>query len=63
MLREHYKDVTKEEAFRLLSETTDGLVIIPSGEKDMIYGRKSTGIHYIKAERKYYGFITMLFGR
>lgn len=43
----HYKDVTKEEAFRLLSETTDGLVIITSGEKDMIYGRKSTGIHYM----------------
>lgn len=43
---EHYKDIPKEEVFKLLTDTTDGLVIITSGEKDMIYGRKDTGIHY-----------------
>lgn len=46
-LAEHYKDVPKEEVFKLLTDTSDGLVIITTGHNDMIYGRKSTGIHYM----------------
>lgn len=46
-LAEHYKDVPKEEVFKLLTDTTEGLVIITTGHNDMIYGRKSTGIHYM----------------
>ncbi len=46
-LSEHYKDVPKEEVFKLLTDTTEGLVIITTGHNDMIYGRKSTGIHYM----------------
>lgn len=46
-LAEHYKDVPREEVFKLLSDTTEGLVIITTGHNDMIYGRKSTGIHYM----------------
>lgn len=39
-LGEHYKDVPREEVFKMLQDTTDGLVIITTGEKDMLYGRK-----------------------
>ena len=35
-----YKGKSLEEIYALLVENTDGLVIITSGEKDMIYGRK-----------------------
>lgn len=35
-----YKDKSVEEIFRLLTETTEGLVIITRGEKEMLYGRK-----------------------
>lgn len=46
-LAEHYKDMEKEEVFKLLTETSEGLVIITTGHNDMIYGRKTTGIHYM----------------
>ena len=35
-----YKDKSIEEIYKLLVASTDGLVIITSGENDMIYGRK-----------------------
>ena len=35
-----YEGQSLEEIFEMLTETTDGLVIITSGEKDMLYGRK-----------------------
>lgn len=41
----YYKDTPKEEAFRLLCENTDGLVIITSGEKAMWWGRKGQEKH------------------
>lgn len=37
---EQYKDKSIEEIYGLLTENTDGLVIITRGEKEMIYGRK-----------------------
>lgn len=43
----HYRDETKEEVFEKMISTTEGLVIITTGHNDMIYGRKSTGIHYM----------------
>lgn len=46
-LSEHYKGEEKEAVFQKLIETTDGLVIITTGHNDMIFGRKSTGIHYM----------------
>ena len=46
-LSEHYKGVAKEEVFEKLISTTNGLVIITTGHNDMIYGRKTTGIHYM----------------
>ena len=44
-LGQDYPDIPKEEVFRRLIETTDGLVIITTGQNDMLYGRKSTGMH------------------
>lgn len=38
-LAEHYEGVDKEKVFELMTENTDGLVIITSGEKDILYGR------------------------
>lgn len=46
-LAEHYKDELKEDVFEKMVSTTDGLVIITTGHNDMIYGRKTTGIHYM----------------
>lgn len=46
-LGEYYTDKSKEEVFNLLTDTSEGLVIITTGYNDMIYGRKSTGIHYM----------------
>ena len=46
-LSEHYKDEALEKVFEKLISTTEGLVIITTGHNDMIYGRKSTGIHYM----------------
>ena len=37
---EAYRGKSREEIFELLVGTTDGLVIITSGEQDMLYGRK-----------------------
>lgn len=47
-LGEHYKGVAREEVFKLLQETTDGLVIITTGEKDMFYGRKGEAMKRMK---------------
>lgn len=46
-LSEYYKGIKIEEVFEKLISTTDGLVIITTGHNDMIFGRKSTGIHYM----------------
>lgn len=46
-LSEHYSGESKETVFEKLISTTEGLVIITTGHNDMIYGRKSTGIHYM----------------
>lgn len=43
-----YAGKTKEEIYTLLTESTDGLVIITSGEKDMIWERKGESAHYTK---------------
>ena len=37
---EQYKGKSIEEIYELLTDNTDGLVIITRGEKEMIYGRK-----------------------
>ncbi len=50
-LSEHYKEETKEAVFEKLTATTDGLVIITTGHNDMIFGRRSTGIHYMPVIR------------
>ncbi len=39
---------TMEEIFQKLAETTDGLVVITSGEKDMLYGRKGESMKRMK---------------
>ena len=43
-----YKGVSKEEAFKLLQENTDGLTIITTGENDMLYGRKGEQMKRMK---------------
>lgn len=43
-----YRGKSLEEIFRLLTETTDGLVIITSGEKDILYGRKGQPMKRMK---------------
>ncbi len=45
---EVYKGKSLEEIFEMLVETTDGLVIITSGEKDMLYGRKGQPMKRMK---------------
>lgn len=40
--------MTTEEIYQLLSDNTNGLVIITSGEKDMIYGRKGQPMKRMK---------------
>ena len=39
---------TPEEIYGLMTENTDGLVIITSGEKDMLYGRKGQAVKRMK---------------
>ena len=39
-LRNDYKNMTKEEAFELLKEDSDGLTILTTGSNDMLYGRR-----------------------
>lgn len=43
-----YVGKTQEEIYSLLTEATDGLVIITAGEKDMVWGRKGETAHYTK---------------
>lgn len=45
---EQYKDMSVEEIYQLLTDTTDGLVIITRGEKAMIYGRKGQPMKSMK---------------
>lgn len=43
-----YKDKSIEEIYELLTDNTDGLVIITRGEKNMIYGRKGQSMKKMK---------------
>lgn len=43
-----YNGQSLEEIYQLLAETTDGLVIITSGENDMLYGRKGEPMKRMK---------------
>ena len=45
---EQYKDKSIEEIYELLTDNTDGLVIITRGEKEMIYGRKGQPMKKMK---------------
>ncbi len=45
---EQYKDKSTEEIYTLLTDTTDGLVIITRGEKEMLYGRKGQPMKKMK---------------
>ena len=45
---EQYKDKSVEEIYQLLTDTTDGLVIITRGEKEMLYGRKGQPMKKMK---------------
>lgn len=42
-----YKGMSKEDVFEKMISTSDALVIITTGSNDMLYGRKSTGLHYM----------------
>ena len=43
-----YRDKSIEEIYQLLTDTTEGLVIITRGENDMIYGRKGQPMKSMK---------------
>ncbi|MBE5942390.1 MAG: carbohydrate kinase family protein [Lachnospiraceae bacterium] len=45
---EQYKDKSVEEIYELLTENTQGLVIITRGEKEMLYGRKGQPMKKMK---------------
>lgn len=45
---EQYKDKSVEEIYELLTDNTDGLVIITRGEKEMLYGRKGQPMKRMK---------------
>ncbi len=45
---EQYKDKSIEEIYELLTDNTDGLVVITRGEKEMLYGRKGQPMKKIK---------------
>ncbi len=45
---EAYRGKSLEEIYQLLAENTDGLVIITSGENDMLYGRKGQPMKRMK---------------
>lgn len=45
---EQYKHKSIEEIYELLTDNTDGLVVITRGEKDMVYGRKGQPIKKMK---------------
>jgi len=44
----HYKDKSVDEIYKLLTDTTDGLVIITCGVRDMVYGRKGQPAKHMK---------------
>ena len=43
-----YKDMSMEEIYALMTDNTDGLVIITRGEKEMLYGRKGQPMKKMK---------------
>lgn len=45
---EQYKGKSMEEIYALLTESTDGLVVITRGEKEMLYGRKGQPMKMMK---------------
>ncbi len=45
---EQYKNKTVEEIYKLLTDNTDGLVIITRGENEMLYGRKGQPMKKMK---------------
>ncbi len=45
---EQYRDKSTEEIYKLLTDNTDGLVIITRGEKEMLYGRKGQSMKKMK---------------
>ena len=45
---EQYNGKNVEEIYQLLTDTTDGLVIITRGEKEMLYGRKGQPMKKMK---------------
>ena len=45
---EQYKDKSIEEIYELLTDNTDGLVVITRGEKEMLYGRKGQPMKKMK---------------
>ena len=45
---ERYKDKSIEEIYELLTDNTDGLVVITRGEKEMLYGRKGQPMKKMK---------------
>lgn len=47
-LAEHYAGMEREKVYELMAESTDGLVIITGGEKDMLYGRKGQKMKRMK---------------
>lgn len=47
-LNNHYKGKSAEEAYGLLTDSTDGLVIITRGGDEMIYGRRGQNPKYMK---------------
>lgn len=47
-LNSKYKNEVREEVFKKLVSTTDGLVIITSGEKEMLYGRRGEPMKKMK---------------
>ncbi len=44
----HYAGLSREDVFKQLTETTNGLVIITTGEKEMLYGRKGGKLNRMK---------------
>lgn len=45
---EQYRDKSIEEIYELLTDNTDGLVVITRGEKEMLYGRKGQPMKKMK---------------
>lgn len=47
-LSSHYKGMNKETVFAMLQETAEGLVIMTTGENEMLYGRKGEPVKRMK---------------